>query len=482
MSSKIQYKLLSNNSTEKYFRVLPKSFPRIPYKSGFQDRVMCHWGQRKLLYSEVEFLSIASKVMDISRKNTLIVYIGAANGSHDVLFKWLFPDTQFLLYDPAPFVVREDEQFIIKTGSDGFFTDNSIADVLKISNGRKILFICDIRGDLDEFSIWENMKQQQRWGILLNAELMMLKLRFPYTVSSDDERTKKTVDSDFSYSLEQISQFVVLPEKKLNTYWNDLIYLDGNIYLQLYAPRRSSETRLITGKIKYLSCKNNFDISQHDKYLFTYYDSVKYEENMNYFNLNVRPSQFKYKSSSDMINQLIGFDGGYDVTGEYYICSKYFKRYLHKNFNHADIVHMMHRINNYLHSSSVTVTRTLATCSLVTTIDAFDDAINNTLHFYKKNNDEYLDMSNIAHSYYKEIISILELIKHYLPKQQKLIMTSSILSDKEKQEQLTVYEHKVIMCRRNIIAIIEHTNIIIYYDILSNILDTFMLSIGKTKV
>ena len=55
------------------------------------------------------------------------------------------------------FDIKEDENFIIKTDKDGWFDDDKINQVLEIANGRKILYISDIRLSDEEFKIKENL-------------------------------------------------------------------------------------------------------------------------------------------------------------------------------------------------------------------------------------------------------------------------------------------------------------------------------------
>ena len=117
----------------------------------------CHFGSLKLTYSEIEFLVYCSKYIDIN--NCLIVYIGAQPGFRlkKIFIDLLFPNLKFLLYDPLPFDIQEDNNFIIKTNKEGWFDDNKINEVLKIANGRKILYISDIRLSDENFKIKESL-------------------------------------------------------------------------------------------------------------------------------------------------------------------------------------------------------------------------------------------------------------------------------------------------------------------------------------
>jgi len=72
--------------------------PKAEYRRRFTDgKSVIHWGQRKLLLSEIEFLTHYS---DLS---TLVVYAGAAPGSHITMLADMFPKHNFILYDPNDF-------------------------------------------------------------------------------------------------------------------------------------------------------------------------------------------------------------------------------------------------------------------------------------------------------------------------------------------------------------------------------------------
>lgn len=61
-----------------------------------------HFGQRKLLLSEIEFLSTIV-VPRLTSRPAMCVYAGAANGSHLPFLFELFPGVRWVLIDPAPF-------------------------------------------------------------------------------------------------------------------------------------------------------------------------------------------------------------------------------------------------------------------------------------------------------------------------------------------------------------------------------------------
>lgn len=93
-------------------RVLNKTCPRLTYQTA--DKSTCdgiiqkglHFGQRKLLLSEVEFFTgILSQDSHPPQGSQplLVVYAGAANGQHLPFLFQLFPQVRFVLIDPAPF-------------------------------------------------------------------------------------------------------------------------------------------------------------------------------------------------------------------------------------------------------------------------------------------------------------------------------------------------------------------------------------------
>lgn len=427
------YKFLYNNSTDKcFYRTIDDNYPTIKWENNIdsQTHFTCHWGQRKLFYSELEFLSIVSTKINIHKDECLIVYIGAAEGQHINLFKILFKNTQFLLYDPNEFKVLENEieeenkQFIIKTGEEGFFTNNTVKEVLNIANGRKIILICDIRGQDYETSdkkykedmVWRNMLEQQKWGIMLDAEFMLLKMRFPFNLKSND----------LEYNLEdELKNKIIINN---NNEMNNVMYLNGKIYLQIHAGVRSAESRLFVSKIKYYENNTDYKEEQQEKYELKYYNIQKYEEQLNFFNLNDRVMIFTYEKSQDMINHLLGFDNSYDMVCEYYICSVYLKKYK-KEVNdkklHCEIIKLMHLINEFFYNISKR-NESLILC-----------VFKKYIEFYKNNKNK-----NGIETIKSYLVQMPKMIKENYYKQVELIKKSKILSTTEKKKQIEINKNK----------------------------------------
>lgn len=432
----IQYRNLSGKEGCKYFRKIPRNYPEKEYEQEAEIDFSCHWGQRKLLYTEIEFLSMVSKYISLHKKDTLIVYVGAANGVRDRIYETLFPDTQFVLYDPAPFAISETQQFMIKTGKAGFFTDDTIRDVLSIANDRKIIYICDIRSETSEDAIWENMKQQQRWGIKMGVEFMMLKLRFPYTIVEESGELVKT-KIKYRYDMSDINDRIIIKGIVTDDY--DVYYLHGGIYIQLHSPKRSTETRLITGKLKYIM-KRKVEKGDEDKYLIKIYNTNKYERQMNYFNTFDRNKKYKYKSSDDTENHLIGYDKGYDMTGEYVICDKYLRFYKNIPYEHEKIIHLLNFINTFL--NNITRMTSLVTCSLASYYEQYE---RNLIILQNSKTKEEKDKHETKKKRIeKKMDEFIRMIKKNYDIQKKNIIKSKILSSKEKDEQLAIYKKRII--------------------------------------
>lgn len=292
------------------YRQLTENFPELEYSANVGDKMRCHMGQKKLYLSELEYFRLI--MQDLGTKNLsnfLIVYIGAANGVHTNLFFDIFKEPlSYLLYDPNPFQIKPQnaKHCIIKTGDEGFFTDDKVKDVLELANGREIIYLCDIRkGTPTESTVWNNMIEQQRWGVTMNAKYMLLKLRFPY-VEDESEFLNR------NYDISDIENKLVKTAKNIDTTC-DLPYLDGDIYFQIYAPKRSTEARLFVKR------------DSNGKYPFTIYNYKKYESQLNYYNAHTRITKVAYEKSGDIQKYIPGYTLKYDEVAEYAVIYDFYK-------------------------------------------------------------------------------------------------------------------------------------------------------------
>jgi len=217
---------------------------RTPYRRRTEEsKKAVHWGQRKLLLSEIEFFTFYWDSTLIP--NPLCVYAGAAPGTHITLLSKMFPAFTFHLYDPSKFDITETDKIRI-------FNEYFTEDVAKRYSGRTdVFFVSDIRtadyksiqrehltkhgitefdkegapiGPFDlivmslreaetanEDKIWGDMNMQQNWVQIMNPEHALLKFRLPYAIDGKDRIVQ---------------------------------YLKGIVYWQPWAPQTSTETRL----------------------------------------------------------------------------------------------------------------------------------------------------------------------------------------------------------------------------------------------
>ena len=226
--------------------------PSLPYRASRSSNVLrtrLHKGQRKLYLGVKNFLTRCLARVDAK---TTIVYAGAAPCTNLPLLLGEFPNTIWILYDPAPFriaLTKQDEKRV--TLHNELFTD----DIAKSWRGLCDLFISDIRaGGVDpddeelstattastsssgfEQQVKLDMDAQARWVKLTGARMAMLKMRLPYA-------SGKT------------------------------LYLSGQLHIQAFAPKASTESRLFTDGT------STFDYS-NDKYndWFYYHNSIRRE-------------------------------------------------------------------------------------------------------------------------------------------------------------------------------------------------------------
>ena len=325
------FRIIKKTDGKERYEDLNKDFS--VYNSDELDRIMkryfynrCHFGQLKLFYSELEFMTLIEKQIDVNE--CLFVYVGSGSGYRlkELFVKYYYPGTHWLLYDPRPFKIEEDEQIKIRTGDRGFFRDETVAEVLEIANGRKIIFICDMRDDIGDAEIYDDIISQQRWGVQMSAEFMLLKFRFPF--------------NDFSYvknEYDDIREHIVYKRDDKN---GGILYLNGMILTQLYSPPRSTETRLFVAKMKYIN-------GTSDKYQMSYYDPLEYEQLLSNFNVNVRMSKFSYEDSDKLHIYIPGQKMTYTAASEYLIMEKYLK-HNKREYNYVEIINEILRVYAFL--------------------------------------------------------------------------------------------------------------------------------------
>lgn len=254
-------------------RLLYENMPRSVYsRREYEFKRVLHWGQLKLILTEIEFLTLALKQYKESndKRKIVMVYAGAAPGHHIYYLQTLFPSVYFELYDPNDFVISNNDKINIHVQ---FFTDKE-AVYWKNEYQKKdiyLLFCSDIRTEpANDENVKENMDMQLKWWEIMKPELSIFKFRLP---------------------------------------WNDSItqYLSGDIYIQPYPGPTSSETRLIV--------KSDSKIIN--------YDNKKYEEQCYYHNNINRKKKYSCILGDNLSLEHDGIDNCYDCVSFVYIIQNY---------------------------------------------------------------------------------------------------------------------------------------------------------------
>lgn len=364
---------LKNTDSTKITKI-PEFVSDIPVTNSIYDidaldhQPKCLWGQKKLLLSEIQFFTRICKTLNTkSLKDFTVVYIGSAAGHHLPILYNLFPDLIWLLYDPAPFSkvvmkhpTKDKSVFVYNM----YFTDDTLEHVRKNCQGRKILLISDIRVDPKEEDIIKDMRNQAFWGTELNSPFMLHKFRLPY------EELETIPKSNLQFKLND--KLFINPNLKTTKYKN-MLYLKGDIYLQIFPRPYSGELRL-------------FVEQKNGKYEFAEYDYLDIQNKLIYFNSYIRP--YFYCSNDDKIckeykyiNYIPGYDTSVECLMEYKVVMDYYNYF----FNIKDkkvIIQKLYDMNFYLEKLTY---RKFITCNYDTTIKNFKKTnINNNYDEYNK--------------------------------------------------------------------------------------------------
>jgi len=245
-------------------RVLAADAPKLPYRRRKYDmKSVIHWGQRKLLLSEIEFLT------NYGHPESDIVYAGAAPGIHIPYLAGLFPDNKWILIDPAKFCEEVNRHERISARQE-FFTDATCKEFA----GKQVLFISDIRSANPSKQKWqevehqvkEDMDAQKRWHELMKPLKSILKFRLPWDPGSTS-------------------------------------YLDGLIYLPVWGPQTTSEARLVPTS----GTKD--------------YDHTDYEQQMFCFNTVSRVKWYPHKVQGE------GIDHCFDCASEIFVLKQFIDKF-----------------------------------------------------------------------------------------------------------------------------------------------------------
>ena len=220
----------------KLHRMLCCDFPLAVYRRFSYQRGLMHWGQLKLLLSEIEFL------LRFQNQEYHVVYAGAAPGNHIKILLDLFPRLHFTLIDPNLIVIQPCDRVTVRHE----LMTELIAE--EFSSRNDVLFISDVRTGprlkqepmhVHQERIHCDMTAQMRWYQAMRPECSLLKFRLPWSTHVTTE------------------------------------YLQGEIMLPVFGKFLTHETRL---------CVHGPDAS------VVPYDCLEYEGRMAYFNQFIRTS------------------------------------------------------------------------------------------------------------------------------------------------------------------------------------------------
>ncbi len=276
-------------------RILKPDDPQEKYfRRKNQVKTSLHWGQRKLLLSEIEFLTKYVKSGEIYN----IVYAGAAPGTHIKILTNMFPGNKFILVDPAKFAIVSSQH--IKVINELFTNELST----KYSVMHNLLFISDIRSGSECDHVDQDMKSQKIWVEIMNPIACMLKFRLPWPLENEDDNSQHTIK-----------------------------YLDGSIYLPVFGPQTTTETRLIC----------------HRPYSTTTYNYKKYESQLFYFNVVTRNQHYLHKINNKHL------DHCFDCASEIHILREYLIQ-LKEEASNKHISKLSDYISSYLGGRYSTLT------------------------------------------------------------------------------------------------------------------------------
>ncbi|CAF1241311.1 unnamed protein product [Adineta steineri] len=257
----------SKKDFTKYSRRLPISRQLLRSNSSNSSRYSTteHWGQRKLLLTEIEFLTKYGTDDDYR-----VIYAGAAPGSHLSYLSSLFPKFEFILIDEKEFSLMPTDGIKIKAEN---FTDD-LARYYSQSK-KKVLFICNVRTyrpeENGQISLMEDMKNQERWHSIMRPQVSLLSFRLPRT------------------------------SEKITWY-------EGHLIIEPWASKRSIECRIVVKKDAKMT---NYSYDEFENSLRQFHDITRvmyYEHNMD-----------------EVENE--GLDHCYDCRAEIFILQEYIKKF-----------------------------------------------------------------------------------------------------------------------------------------------------------
>lgn len=202
-------------------------------------------------------------------------------------------------------------------------------EAIKFSKMDGLLFVSDVRGDdTSEEEIARDMRAQQRWAVLTGSEAYMFKFRVPYRWSKDIEQAYsdmnhmvvaaeiagKKINLVRHETLKKNKKtekpsLLLLGMIKTSEKYDEIEYIDGDAYIQLYARPKTAELRLIGKRVG-------------DTYKTRMFKVSEIENKMATFNAFYRShAQFFSGQSKSVYNKNDVF-AGYDQIAEFAIAAQ----------------------------------------------------------------------------------------------------------------------------------------------------------------
>ncbi len=280
-------------------RILTPTMPQLKYERTKKTvKNSTHWGQRKLLLTEIDFLTQYLN-KQLVKNNIIVVYAGSAPGTHMEYLSELFPQIRFELYDPREFSKKISSKKINMHVQ--YFTDDTAKQWKSSDHDEDILLISDIRTGEPLTMTPEKVEEcvkidhewQMNWYNIIKPKYTMFKFRLPW----EDGYTK---------------------------------YLDGKIYIQPFPPSTSTETRLII--------EENADMIMYDNRL--------YENQLFYHNNNTRKQKHINPLMDITSSQKNHLTNDFDSSLEIYIIQEYLKLKDIPDGDFKQCINMSKQINN----------------------------------------------------------------------------------------------------------------------------------------
>lgn len=197
--------------------------------------------------------------------------------------------------------------------NEAFFMDGTAEFCKKLSDGRqgkykdcKIIFWCDLRTSDEgsgptDLDILFNLAMMYNWLKVIRPDHSMLKFRTPFKMVDPSTLDYSKYDSIFSLAIKNGNDFVGHYNQTSN-----IKYFPGDIYIQCWEGRKSTETRLWVTK------------DQLDE--LVEYDRVAYEEILCYYNCIER---IVLKHENPYLDRTIGMDRCGDCAIEGHVWQRY---------------------------------------------------------------------------------------------------------------------------------------------------------------